>query len=93
MAVAHHLDSPVALGFAQSHVPVYRDALEVLSLGEKVDVIFDLTGNTDIRQGLRTGLQESGNRHTVIAPAVIANLLWMFFDDSTDVNLNEMGGY
>lgn len=94
VAVAHHrLDSPVALGFSQNNVPVYKDALEVLSLGEKVDVIFDLTGKAEIRQGLRKGLQEMGNRHTVIAPAVIANLLWMFFEDGVDLDLSELGGY
>ena len=94
VAVAHHhLDSPVALGFAQNNVPVYKDALDVLSLGEKVDVIFDLTGKTEIRQGLRKGLQEMDNRHTVIAPAVIANLLWMFFEEGADIDLSEVGGY
>ena len=94
VAVAHHhLDSPVALGFSQNGVPVYEDALEVLKLGEGVDIIFDLTGNSELRQALRKGLQDSGNRHTVIAPEVVANLLWMFFDDSAEVQLTSQGGY
>ncbi len=93
VAVAHpHTDSPVALGFAQNGVPVYEDATEVLNLGENVDIIFDLTGNVEVRQRLRKGLMDSGNRHTVIAPEVFANLLWMFFGE--DVLLEgRAGGY
>lgn len=94
VAVAHHhLDSPVALGFSQSGVPVYENALDVLKLGDQVDIIFDLTGNSETRQALRKGLQDSGNRHTVIAPEVVANLLWMFFDEGTEVQLANLGGY
>jgi len=44
VAVAHrNLESPVALGFIHSKVPVFKDAMEVVSLGAKVDIIFDLT--------------------------------------------------
>lgn len=94
VAVAHNdLESPVVLGFSQGGVPVYEEALDVLKLGDKIDVIFDLTGSDELRQALRKGLQESGNRHTVIAPQVVANLLWMFFGEDVDVNLDSMGGY
>lgn len=94
VAVAHpHLDSPVALGFSQNGVPVYEDATEVIKLGENVDIIFDLTGRADVRQSLRKGMMDSGNKHTVIAPEVFANLLWMFFGDD-DVELKDKaGGY
>lgn len=93
VAVAsRHLDSPVALGFQQSGVPVFEDALEVVKMGDKVDIIFDLTGNADTRAALRKGLQEADNRHTVIAPEVMAKLLWMFFGE--DVSLSGgKGGY
>ena len=93
VAVAHHhLDSPVALGFSQSGVPVYEDALDVVKLGDKVDIIFDLTGDASTRQGLREGLQASGNRHTVIAPEVVAKLMWLFFDDNAELT-GGVGGY
>ncbi len=74
------LDSPVALGFQQSGVPVYKDAVDVVKMGDRVDIIFDLTGDAATRQALRKGMQESNNGHTVIAPEVMAKLLWMFFD-------------
>jgi len=82
VAVAHrNLESPVALGFSQSKVPVFQNALDVVSMGAKVDIIFDLTGDPDLRRKLRTGLQETHNQHTVIAPEVVAHLLWNFFGE------------
>lgn len=82
VAVAHrNLDSPVAMGFRHSRVPVFEDAMEVVSLGPRVDGIFDLTGDPDVRRNLREALQASHNRHTVIAPEVVAHLLWNFFGE------------
>lgn len=75
------LESPVALGFMHSKVKVFQDALEVVTLGAKVDIIFDLTGDPELRKKLRTALQESHNQHTVIAPEVVAHLLWNFFGE------------
>lgn len=82
VAVAHrNLESPVALGFSQNGVPVFRDALDVVSMGARVDIIFDLTGDADLRANLRVALQTTNNRHTVIAPEVVAHLLWNFFGE------------
>ncbi len=82
VAVAHrNPDSPVAMGFRHSRVPVFEDAMEIVSLGPRVDVIFDLTGNPDVRRRLREALQISHNRHTVIVPEVVAQLLWNFFGE------------
>lgn len=82
VAVAHrNLESPVALGFSQSKVPVFQNALDVVSMGAKVDIIFDLTGDPELRRKLRIGLQETHNQHTVIAPEVVAHLLWNFFGE------------
>lgn len=74
-------ESPVALGFSQNGVPVFKDALEVTRLGDQVDIIFDLTGSTKTRQELRLRLLETKNQHTLIATEVFANLPWCFFDD------------
>jgi homoserine dehydrogenase len=82
VAAAHHnLESPVALGFSQNGVPVFKDALEVVSMGARVDIIFDLTGDPELRKKLRVALQETHNQHTVIAPEVVAHLLWNFFGE------------
>lgn len=94
VAVAdRHPDTPVALGFAHSKVPVFQDAMEVIKLGEQVDLIFDLTGNAELRQKLRAGLQESNNRHTVIAPEVFARLLWNFFGERQALPQHAQTGY
>jgi len=64
-------------------VPVYKDALEVTKLGDQVDIIFDLTNNSRLRQELRLKLLETKNKHTLIATEVVARLLWCFFDEKT----------
>jgi len=82
VAVAHrNLESPVAMGFIHSQVPVFKDAMEVVSLGAKVDIIFDLTGDPELRKKLRAALQANHNQHTVIAPEIVAHLLWNFFGE------------
>lgn len=49
---------------------------EMIALGDKVDVIFDLTGNHDVRKALRKKLVASNNGHTVIASEIIARVIW-----------------
>jgi len=94
VGVAHrHLNSPIMLGFKQTGVPVFEDALDIVNLGESVDIIFDLTGNAKTRQNLRECLQQSGNRHSVIAPETFARLLWCFFDTDNTVLAAASGGY
>lgn len=94
VAVAsRHIDSPIALGFQQNGVAVFADALEVVKMGDAVDIIFDLTGKTETRQALRKALQESNNQHTVIAPEVMAKLLWMFFGEDADLGEGKGSGY
>ncbi|MBI5874555.1 MAG: hypothetical protein HZB81_01695 [Deltaproteobacteria bacterium] len=57
-------------------IKIYGSPDELLSIGEELDVIFDLTGNADARKALRNSLARTGNQHTVIAPEVIAFLVW-----------------
>ena len=94
VAVANQdLNTAVAMGFAHSNVPVFQNALEVVNLGDKVDIIFDLTGNPEIRKNLRTRLQETKNTHTVIAPEVVAHLLWNFFGEKVAMPVSKKTGY
>lgn len=58
------------------NIKVYRDVRDIVKLGDSIDVIFDLTGSMEVRKALRSGLAESNNRHTVVAPEVIAFLIW-----------------
>ncbi len=57
-------------------VAVHNDSKDVVAMGEDIDIIFDLTGNVEARKALRSDLARSGNQHTVIAPEVVAFLIW-----------------
>lgn len=82
VAVAdRNTESPVAMGFKHSGIPVFKHAFEVIKLGDHVDIIFDLTGDPMVRRALRMQMKESENTHTVIAPEVVARLLYYFFYD------------
>ncbi|HEC12252.1 MAG TPA: hypothetical protein ENI80_03235 [Acidiferrobacteraceae bacterium] len=82
VAVAdRHLDSPIALGFAQNNIPVFEDALDLVDLGDKVDIIFNLTENPSVDVSMNLRLMKNKNRHTVIVPVMVAKLLQVFFAD------------
>ncbi|NOZ10780.1 MAG: hypothetical protein GXP09_07075 [Gammaproteobacteria bacterium] len=82
VAVAdRHLDSPIALGFAQSNIPVFEDALDLVDLGDKVDIIFNLTENPSVDVSMNLRLMKNKNRHTVIVPVMVAKLLQVFFSE------------
>ena len=81
------------MGFQQSGVNFFENAVDVVQLGEEVDIIFDLTGSDETRQNLRKGMQETNNRHTVIAPEMMARLLWMFFGEEGRAADEKGGGY
>ncbi len=49
---------------------------EIVKAGKHIDVIFDLTGNADVRKELREKMAASANHHTVIASETIARLIW-----------------
>ena len=78
-------ESPFALGFSQNGIPVFKNPLEVVKLGDKVDIIFDMTHDPQLRQELRLKLLEAKNKHTVIATEVFAKLLWCFFDEKNQL--------
>jgi len=56
---------------------------EIVSMGEKIDIIFDLTGLLPVRKELREKLLTSKNGHTVIASETIVRLIWSLINDET----------
>lgn len=56
---------------------------EVVQLGEKIDVIFELTGLPEVRKELREKLITSKNNHTVIASESIVRTIWALISDET----------
>jgi len=49
---------------------------EIISMGDAVDIIFDLTGSATVRRRMRDGLAESDNKHTVIVSENVAHIIW-----------------
>ncbi|HEY3300010.1 MAG TPA: hypothetical protein VGJ90_04485 [Methylophilaceae bacterium] len=60
---------------------------ELIAKGESVDVIFELTGLTDVRDDLRIRLQEAGNNYTIIASESIAKIIWSFISKEQFVDI------
>ena len=67
---------------------------EMIALGDQVDVIFDLTGNHDVRKELRKKLVASNNVHTVIASETIARVVWsLITDEELPISAGKKMGY
>ncbi|MDD3517596.1 MAG: homoserine dehydrogenase [Chromatiales bacterium] len=66
---------------------------EIVDMGDQVDIIFDLSGSQGVRQALRQRLQDSGNRHTTIAPEIMARLLWAVVSDEQLADPHGAHGY
>ena len=74
-------------------VPVFGDSSEIVAMGEAVDIIFDLTGNKEARSTLRKELARTGNQHTVIAPEVVAFLVWNLMGEEEELPNHAETGY
>jgi len=57
---------------------------ELVSLGEDLDILFDLTDEPAVRQELRDKLRAAGNRHTIIATENIAHMVWTLIARGAD---------
>lgn len=69
-------DAPGVKIAEDKKIKIYKEVQDIVRLGDAVDVVFDLTGSTEARRALRSGLAGSNNRHTVVAPEVLAFLIW-----------------
>ncbi len=67
---------------------------DVVALGNRIDVIFDLTGLPDVRRELRDKLVASKNAHTVIASETIVRVIWaLISQDALPVIQGRKTGY
>lgn len=78
-------------GRAQQLGIALMDLTDMLALGAKVDIIFDLSGSTQVRADLRKQLFAAGNQHTVIAPENIAWLLYNVLSASGTAPAGDQG--
>ena len=89
VAVAENGDtSGKILAKTQGIAVLDTDAL--IAMGEKMDILFDLTGVPDVRRDLRKKLLATDNRHTIIATETIAKLIWSLI--ASDVALPSVHG-
>lgn len=66
---------------------------EIVAMGHAVDVIFDLTGAPSVRKSLREKMQETGNRHTIVAAETVARMLWAVVSDDHLAGGHDNRGY
>lgn len=66
---------------------------EVGIMGESLDIIFELTGNPEIRGSLRNLLEARKNRHTIIATETFASLICMMTTDKELPDVHAHTGY
>lgn len=84
----------------QADTPAKADAIanginiatldDIVAMGDKIDIIFELTGIHDVRKELREKLMAANNEHTVIASETIAGLIGALIAD-TDIPV--VGGH
>ena len=55
---------------------------EIVALGNGIDVIFELTGLTEVRRELREKLVAAKNAHTVIASESVVRIIWALISDT-----------
>jgi ketol-acid reductoisomerase len=55
---------------------------DIVALGDRIDVIFELTGLPGVRKELREKLTAANNRHTVIASETIVRVIWALISDN-----------
>lgn len=82
VAVAdRHPDPEIREEVSQRGIKWYRDAVEMVKAEPFVDIVFDLTGSPETRRRMRETLFTSGNRHTILAPEIVAFLIWAFIGE------------
>lgn len=68
-------DAPGYAFAANKGIPVTTDYMDVAKMGKEVDIIIEVTGQKDVKLGLRSYMQENNNKHTVIVPELVAVLM------------------
>ena len=77
IAVAEKNSNAPGINLAKDRgIKVYNSHGDLLSLGEGLDIIFNLTGGAGVTKDLSDTHDRGGNHHTVIAPEAIAFLVW-----------------
>jgi predicted dinucleotide-utilizing enzyme len=66
---------------------------DIVALGKKIDIIFELTGELNVTRQLRTLLQLSNNSYTVIATETIATMIFLLMSVKNLPDVHDHKGY
>jgi predicted dinucleotide-utilizing enzyme len=67
---------------------------ELVEMGDRLDILFDLTHEAAVRKELREKLMVSGNRHTIVATENIARMILALISSGVDLPKSSAGaGY
>ena len=93
VCVAEAMDTPGKQDAVKAGVTL-KTLDEIIALGDQIDVIFDLTGNVEVRKELRGKIMATKNMHTVIASESIVRVIWaLMSDDELPVIAGRVTGY
>ncbi len=81
VCVAERADTPAKAQAVANGIKV-ATLEEIAALGDKIDIVFELTGLPETRKELREKLLSTQNAHTVIASESIARLIWSLISDT-----------
>ncbi|MBE9536024.1 MAG: Gfo/Idh/MocA family oxidoreductase [Proteobacteria bacterium] len=82
-------DSPGIKLAKDNGIAAYEDVENLVEMGDKIDIIFELTGNMEARKSLRAAMVRTSNSHTVIAPEIMAFLIWDLVADGGELAVPE----
>ena len=93
VCAAEAADTPGRQLAAKSGIAI-KSLDDIVALGNRIDVIFDLTGLPDVRRELRDKLVAAKNAHTVIASETIVRVIWaLISQDALPVIQGRKTGY
>lgn len=88
VAESNH-DSPGAKLAREKGITVLENSSNLAEMGDKIDIIFELTGNMQAKKSLREAMIRTSNSHTIIAPEVMAFLIWNLISDGGELAIPE----
>lgn len=84
VAVLEKNASSPGLEFAKKEgVMICCNESEITEMGDKVDIIFNLTGLTSVERSMKLAQVKKGNPHTIIVDRTVAELMWRLITEET----------
>ena len=84
-AAESNIDSPGTKLAMDKGIAIYENVERLVEMGDKIDIIFELTGDMKAKKSLREAMVRTSNSHTVIAPEIMAFLIWDLIADDGDL--------